>query len=197
MAALWCPSDASITGLKFTIGNWGYDGTTMTLTYTSYAGSNGTFDRIALRAQVMGAGYYPTMLSQANGVFSYIGYPTYPVIPTIAAGVASISPTRLASITDGTSNTFAFSERAHGKLSNTQDADGTIDYQWNGSWTDGADEGSFFTSMYYINPFGKMRRTPVAVTWATTISIKTAISSRSPRRATTPAGPTSAFAMAR
>ena len=103
------------------------------MTYTSYAGSNGTFDRIALRAQVTGAGYYATMLSQANGVFYYIGYPTYPVIPTIAAGVASISPTRLASITDGTSNTFAFSERAHGKLSNTVDADSTNDYVMNGS----------------------------------------------------------------
>ncbi len=155
LAALWCPSDASITGLKNTIGDWGYDGSTMTLTYTSYAGSNGTFDRIALRAQVVGSGYYQTMLSQANGVFFYIGFPTYPVIPTVA-GASSISPTRLAAITDGTSNTFAFSERAHGKLSNSQDADGTNDYQWNGSWTDGADEGSFFTSMYYINPFGKL-----------------------------------------
>jgi prepilin-type N-terminal cleavage/methylation domain-containing protein/prepilin-type processing-associated H-X9-DG protein len=155
MAALWCPSDGTIAGLKNTIVDWGYDGGTMTLTYTSYAGSNGTFDRIALRAQVAGTGYYQTMLSQANGVFYYIGYPTYPVIPTVA-GASSISPTRLASITDGTSNTFAFSERAHGKLSNVPDADGTIDYQWNGSWTDGADEGSFFTTMYYINPFGKM-----------------------------------------
>ena len=59
LAALWCPSDASITGLKNTITNWGYDGGTMTLTYTSYAGSNGTFDRIALRAR----GYRSGLLS--------------------------------------------------------------------------------------------------------------------------------------
>ncbi len=63
---------------------------------------------------------------------------------------------KLAGITDGTSNTFAFSERAHGKLSQTKDPDCTDDYTENGSWTDGADEGDLFTSMYYINPFGKM-----------------------------------------
>ena len=26
----------------------------------------------------------------------------------------------------------------------------------NGAWVDGADEGSLFTTMYYMNPFGKM-----------------------------------------
>jgi prepilin-type processing-associated H-X9-DG protein len=126
------------------------------MVYTSYCGNVGTFDRIAVRAQVVSPGYYQTMLSQANGVFYYIGYPTYPVTPTVQ-GASSIAPTRLASITDGTSNTFAWGERAHGKLSQTADADGTIDYVYNGAWVDGADEGSYFTSMYYLNPFGKMQ----------------------------------------
>jgi prepilin-type N-terminal cleavage/methylation domain-containing protein/prepilin-type processing-associated H-X9-DG protein len=155
ISTLWCPSDATITGLKNLVKGWGWDCTDQYLVYTSYCGNVGTFDRIALRAQVVGAGYYSTMLSQANGVFYYIGYPTYPVQPTVA-GASSISPTRLSSITDGTSNTFAFGERAHGKLSQTADADGTIDYIYNGAWVDGADEGSYFTSMYYMNPFGKM-----------------------------------------
>jgi prepilin-type N-terminal cleavage/methylation domain-containing protein/prepilin-type processing-associated H-X9-DG protein len=155
MSVLWCPSDATIAGLRNTIPGWGWDCSTQTLVYTSYCGNVGTFDRIALRAQVANPQYYSTMLSQANGVFYYIGFPTYPVQPTVQ-GAASILPTRISSITDGTSNTFAFGERAHGKLSQTADADGTIDYVYNGVWCDGGDENTFFTSMYYMNPFGKM-----------------------------------------
>ena len=127
MSLLWCPSDATIAGLKNLVPGWGWDCSNQYLVYTSYSGNVGTFDRIALRAQVAAPGYYQTMLSQANGVFYYIGYPTYPVHPTVQ-GAASISPTEDPSITDGTSNTFAFGERAHGKLSQTPDADGTVDY---------------------------------------------------------------------
>jgi prepilin-type N-terminal cleavage/methylation domain-containing protein/prepilin-type processing-associated H-X9-DG protein len=152
---LWCPSDGTIAGLRNLVKGWGWDCSDQYLVYTSYCGNVGTFDRIALRAQVVGTGYYQTMLSQANGLFYYIGYPTYPVQPTVA-GAASISPVRISGITDGTSNTMAFGERAHGKLSQTADADGTIDFIVNGAWVDGADEGSLFTTMYYMNPFGKM-----------------------------------------
>jgi prepilin-type N-terminal cleavage/methylation domain-containing protein/prepilin-type processing-associated H-X9-DG protein len=155
MNVLWCPSDGTIAGLKTLVPFWGWDCTDQYLVYTSYCGNVGTFDRIALRAQVQSGSYYQTMLSQANGLFYYIGFPTYPVQPTVQ-GASSIPPTRISSITDGTSNTFAFSERAHGKLSQQKDADGTIDYIYNGAWVDGADEGSLFTTMYYMNPFGRM-----------------------------------------
>jgi prepilin-type N-terminal cleavage/methylation domain-containing protein/prepilin-type processing-associated H-X9-DG protein len=155
IGVLWCPSDGSIAGLKNLVAGWGWDCSNQYLTYTSYAGNVGTFDRIADRSQVVSPQYYTTMLSQANGVFYYIGYPTYPVTPTVE-GASNIRPVTLAGITDGTSNTFAFGERAHGKLSQVADADGTVDYVMNGAWHDGSDEGSFFTSMYYINPFGKM-----------------------------------------
>jgi prepilin-type processing-associated H-X9-DG protein len=155
ISTLWCPSDGTIAGLKNLVAGWGWDCTDQYLVYTSYCGNVGTFDRIAVRAQVATAGYYQTMLAQANGVFYYIGYPTYPVQPTVT-GASSITPTRISGITDGTSNTMAFGERAHGKLSQTKDADGTIDYIYNGAWVDGADEGTLFTTMYYLNPFGKM-----------------------------------------
>jgi prepilin-type N-terminal cleavage/methylation domain-containing protein/prepilin-type processing-associated H-X9-DG protein len=155
MSVLWCPSDATITGLKNLVAGWGWDCSDQYLVYTSYVGNVGTFDRIALRAQVVGSGYYQTMLSQSNGLFYYIGFPTYPVQPTVQ-GASSISPVRISGITDGTSNTFAFAERAHGKLSQQADKDGTVDYVLNGAWHDGADEGSLFTTMYYMNPFGKM-----------------------------------------
>jgi prepilin-type N-terminal cleavage/methylation domain-containing protein/prepilin-type processing-associated H-X9-DG protein len=152
---LWCPSDGTIAGLKATYSGWGWDGSAQTLTYTSYAGNVGTYDRIPLRAQVVSPGYYQTALSAANGVFYYIGFPTYPVTPTVQ-GASSISPTRIASITDGTSNTFAFGEKAHGKLSQQADIDGTIDYWYNLIWVEGSDSDSLFTTMYYLNPFGRM-----------------------------------------
>ena len=155
ISTLWCPSDGTIAGLKNVVAGWGWDYSDQTIVYTSYCGNVGTFDRIPLRAQVVSPGYYQTALSQANGVFYYIGYPTYPVTPSVP-GASSISPTRIASITDGTSNTFAFSERAHGKLSQQADANGTVDFILNGAWVDGTDEGSLFTTMYYMNPFDKM-----------------------------------------
>ena len=155
LSSLWCPSDGTIAGLKNTYPGWGWDGSTQVLVYTSYAGNVGTFDRIADRAQVANPQYYSTMLSQANGIFYYIGYPTYPVNPTVQ-GASSIKPTTIAGITDGTSNTMMFSEKAHGKLSQFADADGTTDYLYNCVWVDGADSNSLFTTMYYLNPFGKV-----------------------------------------
>ncbi len=157
IATLWCPSDAAITGLRWNSGCWGYDCQPMTLTYSSYGGNVGSFDRIAERSAAIsgGPGYYQTMLSQSNGVFYYIGFPSFPVSPGIAYP-ASIQPCKIAAITDGLSNTFAFGEKAHGKLSKTPDADGTIDFYYNGQWTDGTDAGSGVTTMYYINPFNKL-----------------------------------------
>jgi prepilin-type N-terminal cleavage/methylation domain-containing protein/prepilin-type processing-associated H-X9-DG protein len=152
---LWCPSDGTIAGLKNTYPGWGWDGSTQVLVYTSYAGNVGTFDRIADRAQVANPQYYSTMLSQANGIFYYIGFPTYPVQPTVQ-GASSIKPTTIAAITDGTSNTMAFGEKAHGKLSQFADADGTTDYLYNLIWCEGGDSDSLFTTMYYLNPFGKV-----------------------------------------
>ena len=75
------------------------------------------------------------------------------------------------------------------------DADGTVDYVLNGAWHDGGDEGSFFTTMYYMNPFGKM--TSDANGFGLQLRSETATNSRSRRRAIIRAGRTSASATAR
>ena len=60
-----------------------------------------------------------------NGLFQYIGMPAgvNPVVlwGTSMPNTGSVSPVRIASITDGLSNTIALSEHAHGLFSTTPD----------------------------------------------------------------------------
>ena len=80
----------------------------------------------------------------------------------VAAGEAAIpsragvdrAPMRIASVTDGTSNTAAFSEIAHGLLSKT---DGSFTC-WNW-WTSGNLGDSTYAHFYPINPQKKMQNT--------------------------------------
>ncbi len=162
LSALWCPSDGSIAGLRFTFAGWGWDGSTQTLVYTSYAGNMGTFTKvpitIAFTAQHM------AVLNQANGVFFYLGWPAGnpPVQPDPIApqNPGSIRPATLASVTDGLSNTFAFGEKAHGKFSQTPDVNYSIDYQYNGAWISGGFGDTLFTTLYPMNPFGRIGDDP-------------------------------------
>ena len=159
LSVLWCPSDGSIVGLSLLIPGWNIDGSSQTLYYSSYAGSVGTFDRVAVRADITTPAVYQANLQAQNGIVGYIGWPpgNPPVQPCpIAQNPGSIQPVKISGITDGLSNTFAFGEKAHGKFSNQPDPDGTIDFQYNGQWTDGLEEATMFTTMYPLNPFGKM-----------------------------------------
>jgi prepilin-type processing-associated H-X9-DG protein len=54
----------------------------------------------------------------------------------------------IAGITDGTSNTMAFAERAHGKLN----ASDQISWNW---WTSGNNGDTIFTTLWPMNPFTK------------------------------------------
>ncbi len=75
LAALWCPSDGSIAGLRSTFAGWGWDGSTQTLVYTSYAGNMGTFCKVPI--SITSPAQHQAVLNQANGLFFYLGWPDW------------------------------------------------------------------------------------------------------------------------
>ncbi len=160
--ALWCPSDGSIAGLRLSFQGWGWDGSTQDLVYTSYAGNMGTFAKVPIA--VTSPAQHLAVLSQANGVFFYLGWPAGnpPAQPNPIAPLnpGSIRPATVASVTDGVSNTFAFGEKAHGKFSQTPDVNYSIDYQYNGAWVSGGFGDTLFTTLYPMNPFGRIGDDP-------------------------------------
>jgi len=137
---LWCPSDGTISGLRFFEACAGWDGTTVGITYTNYAGMMGTYNpndgRFPIAAE----------LSLENGMYPDVGVPRW--VNSQYSG-ATRSPVKLAAVTDGTSNTIGYAEIAHGKLSQYNcGAGGGCDWECANWWAD-ADYGSATMSGFY------------------------------------------------
>jgi prepilin-type processing-associated H-X9-DG protein len=148
LSVLWCPSDGSIVNLSYTYpAPYALDGGPLPMTYSSYAGS-------------MGMWSYFWGWNLMNGLFCHIGMPAG-VNPVLLYGdlvpnYGSISPVKLASVTDGTSNTIAFGEHAHGLFSRTASTGQfgqtlTDFYDWNW-WVSGNYGDILFTTFYPMNP---------------------------------------------
>jgi len=153
VATLWCPSDGSINGERFTYAGGIYDTSPPNphnMCYSNYRGNWGYWTgdpngrdnaRTATPAQQIQA------LGQFNGVIVPNGCGTaYETLLPQYKGVDR-SPVRIAAVTDGTSNTAAFSEIAHGLLSK---ADGSFNC-WNW-WTSGNLGDTTYAHYYPINP---------------------------------------------
>jgi prepilin-type N-terminal cleavage/methylation domain-containing protein/prepilin-type processing-associated H-X9-DG protein len=148
LSVLWCPSDGSIVNLTYTYpAPYAFDGGTLPMTYSSYAGSLGMWS-------------YFWGWNYMNGPFYHIGMPAG-VNPILFYGflqrnTGSIAPVKLAGVTDGTSNTIAFGEHAHGLFSRTATTDqggqsitDFIDWNW---WVSGNFGDTLFTTFYPMNP---------------------------------------------
>jgi prepilin-type N-terminal cleavage/methylation domain-containing protein/prepilin-type processing-associated H-X9-DG protein len=155
MNTLWCPSDSVIVGQRYTYpsGVGLGDNTPMPMTYSSYSGCIGSLPQFPSGTSPT----YMAQLGQLNGLFFYIGYPAWPPMPNGIPNPGGISPVTISAITDGTSNTMAFSEHAHGKF-NTQPtvnqqtgATNTDINDWNW-WVSGNYGDTLFTTLYPLNP---------------------------------------------
>ena len=148
--ALWCPSDGSIIGLVDRTDYTTTDNQPQPVYYSSYAGSLGTW------VYNIYGNTQPTQgqFSQANGVlFTTIAPPQ----GTPLSAQPSVPPVQLSGLTDGTSNTIAYSEHAHGLFSKVSypGGNGKDFYDWNW-WVSGNDGDTLFTTLYPINPQRKI-----------------------------------------
>jgi len=139
LSLMWCPSDGEIAGLRWpgSPGD-GWEGSPIPMTYSSYAGNLGPL--VYYNNSVGG----PNVMAQMQGIFAYIG-------GCCGDGRPSVSPTRLADITDATSNTFLFGEHAHARISTSgQNAGDIYGVNW---WTSGdygdTTASSFFPPNYF------------------------------------------------
>jgi prepilin-type N-terminal cleavage/methylation domain-containing protein/prepilin-type processing-associated H-X9-DG protein len=117
IATLWCPSDSGTSDRQTLPDGDFYDPGSFTMYYTSYAGNLGTWHM----------GWTPQYNDQLKGLFNADG------------------AVRMASVTDGWSNTLVFGEHARAILSPADQ----LCYHW---WASGALSDTLFTTLYPMNP---------------------------------------------
>ncbi len=122
ISTLWCPSDGQITNLRYFEQSAGWDGTTIGICYTSYNGCHGNTSREFQQHHVARRHERDVPRSRHAG---------------LAGGPSAQPPVRIASVTDGTSNTILFGEHAQGKFNQVGcDGFGDCDFEGTGWWAD-------------------------------------------------------------
>jgi prepilin-type N-terminal cleavage/methylation domain-containing protein/prepilin-type processing-associated H-X9-DG protein len=162
VVTFWCPSDGEIVNYRHTYPA-GFGGPSclkgpLPMTYSSYAGCLGKWPILGYVDSTFSTDQ--TALSQVDGVLLPGGYPPgnpVTIYGTSYPGRPGNSPATLASITDGLSNTIAYSEHAHGLFSKTQDSQGNTDFDdWNW-WVSGNFGDTIFTTFFPLNPQNKLK----------------------------------------
>ena len=134
MSLLWCPSDGDISGLRYPgMPGDGWDCSPIPMTFSSYAGNLGPLIYA----------YNDASLGSMQGLFAHNGN-------IIAGGNANFPPVKIASITDGTSNTFIYGEHAHSKISSTLEQGDYYGANW---WTSGDYGDTTFCTIFPPNYF--------------------------------------------
>jgi prepilin-type N-terminal cleavage/methylation domain-containing protein/prepilin-type processing-associated H-X9-DG protein len=147
VASLWCPSDAQIIGKRSSFGVY-YDNPNLTVAYTSYSACTGTwypeilfFCTINYPAPMSSCPAWQPIITNANGIFYYN------------------SPTKIANITDGTSNTMLYSEKANGLFTASE----SLCFNW---WGDAVSGDTNFTTLYPINAYKKVPNVADEYDWS-------------------------------
>jgi prepilin-type N-terminal cleavage/methylation domain-containing protein/prepilin-type processing-associated H-X9-DG protein len=137
IASLWCPSDPVVANIyTYPPGMVGtLPGTSLPMHFTSYGANSGEFFNFDQTNAVITAACQATADAapgeqQMNGIVYYLSHVT------------------LQAITDGTSNTFLFAERGHGKFP----ANDLNCWNW---WTSGNYGDTMFSTFYGMNVWFK------------------------------------------
>ncbi len=132
IASLWCPSDGTVSNRYTYPASAGaaLDPVPLPMCYSSYGANTGEWFSFAPRGTPLSTYTSNPAITQHNGI------------------IFMLSSISLASVIDGTSNTMAFAERAHGKLP----AQDQIDWNW---WTSGNYGDTMFCTYFPMNPFNK------------------------------------------
>jgi prepilin-type N-terminal cleavage/methylation domain-containing protein/prepilin-type processing-associated H-X9-DG protein len=153
LSSLWCPSDTNIIGVTF-VEPAGTDGKTFpqTFYFSSYAGCYGQWAGWWTGVdKTLGVVSGTPALQQQNGAIVSQGVDPLQVLLAAGPGIPSLNRggvVRIASVTDGTSNSIAFSEHAHGLLSMTDPERSFFKWNW---WVSGNYGDTAFTTFYPIN----------------------------------------------
>jgi prepilin-type N-terminal cleavage/methylation domain-containing protein/prepilin-type processing-associated H-X9-DG protein len=143
LSYLWCPSDGSVSTANYETAP-GWDGSNLSMRYTSYAGMLGTYDPDQSRTPGTAA------MNLENGVMVDVGTPPPAVVTTATTG-GTRAPVKIGGITDGTSNTIMWAERAQSKMEKTGCATQSCDFECRGWWADGNYGDGTITSYYPPN----------------------------------------------
>jgi prepilin-type N-terminal cleavage/methylation domain-containing protein/prepilin-type processing-associated H-X9-DG protein len=136
LATLWCPSDGRIAGKRSNFGPY-LTNPKLIVAYSSYVGSAGTWHPEMREYCEVYAPHYMTSC------------PAYAAIQNGMNGIYHFSALSIAAITDGTSNTFLYSEKANGLFA----AADSPHYNW---WGDSIGGDTLFTTLYPLNAFRKI-----------------------------------------
>jgi len=140
LATLWCPSDGQIVGKRSSFGPY-FDNPNLTVAYTSYTGCAGTWFPELLAPVGPCQVFYPNSMNTCA---------QYPLIQANSNGIYYYnSNTNIAQITDGTSNTMIYGEKANGLFTASE----SLCFNW---WGDGVSGDTIFTTLYPINAFKKV-----------------------------------------
>jgi prepilin-type N-terminal cleavage/methylation domain-containing protein/prepilin-type processing-associated H-X9-DG protein len=148
LSILWCPSDGTVNK-KVNVGpianDWG--AASAYVRFTDYAACFGPWQAEPLNyafitTQTPGINTNATFLAiQANGLGIYNYNISY----------------NISSVTDGTSNTMIYGEKAQGNFSQVNNGGGVMaDYNNFGWWGDALSSDTIYTTFYPLNPFKKI-----------------------------------------